>query len=320
MSAKGLPGVQQMNFLRTHLYEVTHDDKARSKTKRAFGFLGHKALSVILIPTNILTIGLGIAGMAASACTLGALKVAIFAVTGKKDLFSTGFLRCAEISVFSFAHVCANSAELFIEGALAVKKCAKAVHGVVKKMGMEQVVKRALHAVIDAYAKASAFVEKRIGKGFKKAAEAEGKFKFTMNTPFFLRPINDLAKQNRIQPNAQDRPLSTILKHTFYSIPNIALNGTTAVCAIVATAVLGIAFIGKAALYATTNIDVSIPTYVGPVSEAAITTAGNAIVDTATDIADGFVLLFKASKALGINKLVAKASHVIAYIPRAIFS
>lgn len=77
-------------------------------------WLGHKVISVISLPANAASALVGIVGMAASACTLGALKAAIVSATLGffKPEFSTGFSWFAEKTVVSIKELLLNFEEI----------------------------------------------------------------------------------------------------------------------------------------------------------------------------------------------------------------
>lgn len=96
-----------INQTRLEYYNQSkHDDH------RVGYWLSHKAVSLISLPSNTAAACVGITGMAISACTLGALKVALFAF---KPTFSTGFQSFAEKTQNSFKEIFSNIKEIVLD-------------------------------------------------------------------------------------------------------------------------------------------------------------------------------------------------------------
>ncbi|CUI17172.1 hypothetical protein PNK_1562 [Candidatus Protochlamydia naegleriophila] len=164
------------------------------------------------------------------------------------------------------------------------------------------------------------FVVRRIDAGLKKAVESEVPCQMNESTPFLIKPMNDIAKETRIDWSSQERLLSTIAKHYAISIVNIPVNAAAAICFTATSILLSAAFVGKASLYAATNVNIAIPTFAGHSIRAAASTSFNTIADVATDAADPFVLIYKTACTLRLNRVMATALDVLLYIPEAVFS
>jgi len=370
---EGFPILTQINNMRRNCYKESHKTDLpvgpsqpnatdqpgtpvqTSKTKKPANWIGHKALSAVAIPTNLLGMGVGAVGAVASGCTLGALKVLVFAATvgNVRLLFPSGFLWFAEGSLHSVKHLGLNTGELISDGARVVKevsvKTYKGTRWVMKTLYIEKAAKiifQHLNKILKAIGKkilpalkfigkkvafvankvaigiekVLIFMGQRMAKGWKKAIEAEKGFEFEYKTPAFLNFINEPTKKNRINFESENRLWKNIFKHTFLSGPNIILNGSTAVASSLVLAPLALAFTAKAMLYASTNINIPVPTFVSKVFQSTVYPAGNVVVDIDNDIADSAAVVFKTSKALGILKVMTTALDVIKYIPKAVFS
>ncbi len=326
---QGFPGLHQINVARGNCFKQSHHSQI-TKGAAFANWLGHKALTVVSLPANTVGAGVGSLGAIVTGCTLGALKVSIYAVTlgNVKPSFPSGFFWNAERGFNAGAHVAVNLGELLYDAGNTVYLGYRAIRWVAQKLHLEGLFTAIFRQLSEAFkfitneivAPVFRFVGRRIEKGFEKAAQAEGNFNFKGETPALLKPLDDLAKDNRIDFSANDRPLINIFKHYLFSIPNIPVNVAAAVGAGAASVVLGTAFVSKAALYATTNIDIPVPTFAGQALDATLATTRNVGVDVGTNIGDGFVLLYKTANALGINRVVATAIQIIMYIPEAILS
>jgi hypothetical protein len=351
---EGFPVIKQINFLREECYKNSHAKQSTFRVK-SHNWISHKALSAIAIPANLLGMGAGAVGAVVSGCTLGAIKVAIFAATvgNVKPKFPSGFVWCAEGSLVSLQHLLFNAGELIHDIAQVVEKTTvkaykgtrwmmktlyidkvakiifcqirKIIKFVEKKIGpvfkffakkIAFVAEKVAHAI----EKAVCFIGKRLSQGWQKAIEAEKGHPFKHETPSFLNFINKPTENHRIDFNSEGRSWKKIFNHTLLSGPNILLNGVTAIGASLALAPLSLVFTGKATLYAATNMNIPVPTYINKVFQAAIYSTGNVFLDFGNDVADGAVTVFKTSKALGIHKVMTTALGVILYIPEAIFS
>jgi hypothetical protein len=327
LGLSGFPGLQQFNKARQDFFYTSHAEYGPDAV--AFWF-GHKALTVIALPVNVMGVGIGTTGMVATASTLGALKVAIFALTvgNVKPAFPTGFMWCAErginaglqagVNVGELIHDAANMVYLgyrlirWVGGALHLEHF---FNEIFNKLGeiFEFTRKQILEPVFR-------FVTQRVRQGISKAIECEGEFKFSYQTPSLIRPLDDLTKENRIEWSSENRFWSKIFKHYVFSVANIPVNAVAATLMGGSASVLSSAFAAKVIVYATTNINIPLPTFAGQALDATVSTTRNALLDIGTDICDSFVVMYKTSSALGINRVMATALQILLYIPEAIFS
>lgn len=317
MDFSGLPGIQQLNSYRVGLSNGSHSDD-NSTVKKIGCWLQHKVITVICLPANLAGIGITAAAAALSACTLGAFKVAVFAGTaGNVKLhFSTGCAYLLECAVHSSWHEVRNIGELVYDYAdlnyqlyLGVKWVGRALH-------LDAVVK----AVAQLFERLFEFIAGRFDKGFAKAKASEIAIRSNHTTPWPLYYLNDLTKACRIDWSSSCRPAGMIAKHYALSILNIPLNATGAAVSFIASAVFTSFFIGKAVLYALTNINLPVPSFCGPSILYTFEMARNAVLDIGTDAADSFVLIYKATHIIGLTKIVATALDVLKYIPEAVFA
>lgn len=104
--------INSINQLRRDFYQSFVSEKSSTSQKVGY-WLGHKGLTVISVPSNLVGAALGSVGMALSACTVGALKIVIFILTfGKKGHFSSGFDHCKDLFTLSVKEMSRNSDEV----------------------------------------------------------------------------------------------------------------------------------------------------------------------------------------------------------------
>ena len=326
LAIHGFPILEQLNDARYKLFETSHGEK--DAPIRFASWLGQKAMTVITMPANVVGVGVGIVGMVGTACTVGLLKVAIYAVTFEKPQFSSGFMWFGENTMNAAAHIAINMGELVYDAGNVVYLGYRAIRWVGEKLHLGPIFQEIFRKLSQLFEYIGSrlvmpvlrFIATRLEKGIEKTVETEGNFNFTGETPSLLRPLNDKAKENRIDWNSPDRSLDKIFKHYLFSAANIPVNIVVAAVSSGAGIILSGAFAAKVILYATTNINIPVPTNAGLTIDAAFATSGNAFDDTGTNIVDGFVLLYKTSCALGINRVVARAIQVLTAIPELVFS
>lgn len=314
----GLVGIEQLDTLRNELFKISHNRNAYYPIthEQVACWLGHKLLTIISVPANIVEAGICTTGCLASACTLGALKVAIFAITlgNIKPHFSTGCLWLGERACHGFFDIALNIGELVYDaGDLLYQgyRLSRWVAGILHLGNL-------FHTIFEKLGQVFTFIAERIQQGLDKAVEVEDDLLFEVPYPFSV--LNDLTQKHRIDFESNNRSLEDIFKHYILSVANIPLNTIIATGAAGLSIALSTAFVGKVILYATTNINISVSTYAGRTLGVVGATSSNAVVDITHDIADSFVLLYKISHALGITRVVTTALRVVEYIPEAIFS
>lgn len=317
--APPIPVFKQLSDFRDCLHIASHEDTESqdySLGQRVGFWLGHKVVTTICIAASLVEGAVGVAGCAFSVCTLGAIKVSIFAITlgNIKPNFPTGFIWFAKRVAYSLSDEITNASQLIRDVADILYQSYRFSRWVAHQLHFGDFFSKIFRQL----GKLFNCIYDRISLSIAKVAAAEEPCDF--KTPFPIKLVNDLTKMHRIDFESQDRSLTHIFKHYVLSVANIPLNAITAVGAGAASIVLGSLFVAKVALHATTNIHVPVPTYVGKAGGIAAKTALNTIKDVGCDIADGYVLLYKTSNALGISKAATNALRVVAYIPEAIFS
>lgn len=277
----GFPGLEELNMGRVNLFDASHGDGSAMHNLGCW--LGHKVITLVDLPANVIGVGVGIAGMIVTASTVGVIKVAFFAVTlGNKLPFPTGFQWCWDRTVDAGYHFARNIGELLYDVANLIYR----------------------------------FVE-RIIIGFEKGIEGEpqkiGSFSFS-------QPLEALTNENRIDLSMSDRSFTAIGKHYLYSVANIPVNAVIALVSAVCTAVLLTAFFGKSLFYSATNLQIPFPTYVFEAIYMTGISINSVILDIATNVADVAVLIYKISEVLHLTHVLATARDVVFYIPEAMFS
>lgn len=316
----GLPLIAELDTARNEFFKHSHnwdqDPNDPSVIEKSVCWFVHKGLTTISFPANVVEVGVCTVGFIASACTLGALKVAIFSFTlgNVKPGFSTGCVWFGERALHGVMDIALNTGELLYDAGNIVYQGYRAARWVAGQLHLGNL----FNAIIDQIGRLFEFIGERIGQGIDKAAEVEGTPQF--GAPYPLNLLDDLTKKYRIDFGSQDRSLEDIFKHYVLSVLNIPLNAATAIGAAGLSIILGSAFVAKVILYSTTNINIPIPTFAGEALSASVSTAYNVIADASNDAADIFVLIYKTSAALGLNHVVATAVRVVLYIPEALFS
>lgn len=325
MTLQNSVGIATLNETRHNFFRVSHSwDKENEDTtpKHFINWLGHKALTIISLPINVANAGVsGLAGIV-SGCTLGAIKVSVFAVTlgNIKPSFPTVFFWFLESSLHSVVHIGINTAEVFYDAGNIFYLGYKLIRWAGDKLHLGNFLEKIFQSISDALTYVEPifkFLYGRISKGFDKALSHENS---NFKLPDLLCSLNNRAKETRLDWSAEDRSFESIVDHGFYSIGNIPLNSIAAIASTFASIPTTLIFSIKVALYAITNIEISLPTYAPYLLNGVKETSYNAAADVSTIVGDSFILLYKGSEALGLNKVIVKAKNVLHYIPEAVFS
>lgn len=103
----------QPNHLLEHFFTESRNP-ASSAFQQTGYWMGHKAFTVILLPLNLIGIVAGLGGMVLSACTLGAFKIMVFAISlgNLKPEFETGFLHAAFLTLDATVYTLCNLSQL----------------------------------------------------------------------------------------------------------------------------------------------------------------------------------------------------------------
>jgi hypothetical protein len=309
----GFAIVTPLNKWRASCFEAEHD-RTKPFTDRATNWFAHKALSVVSLPANTLAAGIGCAGMLASACTLGAFKVLVFAgsLGHIKPEFSTGFIWCAERTYTSLANAVITVGELLYDVANLGYQAYLQVKWVFLALKLDRIAQLVKEALI--------FVGNRIEAGIEISLKDEEPY---MDKDFQLpAPIHALneATERRSCFTDTNQPLSNWFAHKLLSVVNIPLNAAIAVTS-TALCIAGIvATCAKSLLYAATNIHVGIPTGVAYTGIMAAHSYTNVFRNTAEVGVDMAVMVYRIADLLRITRVIATIADVIAYVPRAVFS
>lgn len=307
-------GITAVARKRDDLWNNSHKKDAPISEKIA-PWLGHKLVCTVALPLNLLEMGLCAAACGASACTLGTLKVAIYAgsLGNIKPSFSTGCQYLAKksaqglfLSVMTVGQLTYDVADLVYQGYRMSRWVAGKLH-----------ITHIFNAIFEQLGKMFTTLAINVGKGIDKASKEERSLRATLLPPFDR--VNNSTNEYRIDLTAKDRKLKDIFKHYLLSIVNIPGNACLGVGAAAASVVLSTAFVAKVILYTTTNVTIPIPTHANQALNQTGKAISNISKDIGTNIADLFVVTYKISAALRINKVAASALQVILYIPEAIF-
>lgn len=291
------PIVGQLNHARSYLSEHSHlnenDDLIDIKTiKVTVNWIAHKALTVVCLPINAAAMTIGFSGACVTACVIGGIKVAVFAISlGNYKLpISSRTTWLLERTYSATNEIFNNIGELLFD---------------VLDIGYQgfRVVR---------------WVCRRIWIGLEKASEKESGFTLREQILFSHSFLNDATRAYRINTESEDRSLIFIAKHTALSLFNIPVSIVIALGSGIIAPVFTAVYLSKALLYAGTNIHIPVPTYAGKAMEVSFYSGKQAIVDGVDIGRDVYVTLFKISSIFRFNVL-ATARDVIFYIPEAIF-
>lgn len=317
--------IDALNDYRDTLFNKSHNDPALDV--QLTNWLGHKVVTLITIPVNLTLLAGSLTLCALSCVTIGTARFATnFFTLGKyKFPLSTGFdtlMKNAGTGVWGLG---ASVGELTYDTFNLAYQSYRFAHFVIKELHLEGIISvivkkvaevvqfcfRQLINVLD-------FGFTRICKGFEKASESENSVEsFNQNLFFPLDELNNCASEHRIKND--DRKLSTILKHYVWSIPTIICNTPVAVISGCAFAILGAAYLAKVTVYTLTNINIAIPTYAGKAFAVSADAGFNVAADLIIDVADVFVLGYKAIDSLGVMKAAATVLKCLAYAKEAFF-
>lgn len=328
MPLQGIPLVHEMNELRNTLFYNSHYDTTNSPIE-AFGFwTAHKGLTVVAVPVNAVAIGVSALGLSVGVA-LGLVKVAAYALTVGhfKPEFSTGFIRSGEATLHSAAEIAWNGGELLYDAGNILYNGYKIIRWVTEQLPLGlvkaafiQIARLAQRVWNSVFIPVFEFVGRRIEIGFSTTLRREENYRFDLQTPALLQPLNELTKETRYEWGSNERSFTNIFEHYLYSIPNLTCNTLAAAGLGTASAVSGTFFVAKAIICATTTLDIPIPTYAPMAIGKTIACAGNILKDTATNVVDIFVTTYKVSCAIRVDRVIVGLWDIVSFIPRAIIS
>jgi hypothetical protein len=317
--------IDKLNDVRKYHFSISHNhDHILENSLPSWVF--HKILSCISIPVNTVEFVFSVTAFIASACTIGTAKVALYALTlGNFKLpISTGFEVLADHGLQGFIGLFGNIYEIGYDVYDLAYQATKLPRFIAEKLNLEgffQALMLKIQSVVDTcLIEINKFLAKfsdRLSVSINVALASEKPV--VTGTPYPLNKLNNLCRNQHPFLSNDSRSFEGIFKHYAYSILNIPCNAVTAVAALIASLALSTAFVVKATIHATTNIDIEVPTYAGQAIEILEITSANAAVDTAFCVTDGFITIYKVSDAIGILKVMATAKDILFYIPVAIF-
>lgn len=310
------PVVKDINAFRSDLFKKSHnmgyyERHPQSMAVRTSCWLLHKAVSVISLPANAVAIGVGCAGMVATASTLGALKIAVHTLSlGNFELkFPIGFVWLGERTVISLSQTFDNIGELTFDYVELLCEGYRGVRFVLTALKMGHLMKY-VNRALD-------FAGQRIEKGVAVSMQDEQALPVA-KLPTVLQELQGATTIRSCFNDKQDFVMA--IEHMVLSAVNIPLQATVAAASGVLCTAGFTASAAKAALYAATNIHVGIPTGVSYTGRVCLLSGINAAM-TGVELAAGTaVSIYRVVDALHIVKALITVRDVIAYIPRAIFS
>lgn len=300
----GFPVLGSINTFRFHLWEKSHE-KTKPMSDRVGSWFCHKAVSIICVPANLTAASAGCAGMITTGCTLGALKIVIFAASlgNIKPQFSIGFNWLAERTILSLVDVIKNGSEVFFDLVDLVAQGYEGIRWVLVALRVDNLLRNLV-----------VFIKDRIFKGIEKAAGDEKKLP-EGELPTFLEKLEQATSTCK-----GDQPFATFVAHKLLSVINIPLQSTTAIVS-GAIAVAGlVASCAKVGIYAATNIHIPIPTGVCCTASICVLSGYNTVENVADVVVGAAIGVYRVAEVLHITKAVVAVRDVIAYVPRAIFS
>jgi hypothetical protein len=314
---RGLPIQAELNEFRVVFTQVLNSDMDEPKqdtSVRVIHWIGHKVVSLLCFPVNITGLGIGLGGMALSACTLGALKVFIYSASlGRwEPRFSTGFSYMADTAAYSAYHLLQNTYEVVLDVKDLVYEIFHSIYKVSVKFGLEPIVTVAFSLLKKAYK----FADKRLGIGFNKACFYEIPGKYEAICPFSF--IDGPTQQTR--GFFEDRSVALILNHGILSAFNIPAN----VIAVIGLSILASGFqfllISKTLLCAVTTIDLPLPTYAVACFKASAYAVSSLALDLFQNISDMALLIYKAAAMLQVTQAIITIAQLLSHIPKLIVS
>jgi|GEM_PF-4753685 len=318
--------ITTLNGYRNELFHKSHNDPALNM--QLTNWLGHKVVTLITIPVNLTLLTGSLTLCTLSCVTIGTAKFAIYFFTlGNVKLpISTGFVTLMSSAFDGFVGLGTIAGQLTYDTFNLAYQSYRLARFIIKELHLEGIISVIVKKVAEVVqfcfrqlVKALDFCFTRMLKGYQKALESENYDvkPSNQNLPSPLDELNNCAREHRIK--SDDRKLSTILKHYVWSIPAIICNTPVFLISGCAFAILGAAFLGKATVYSLTNINIAVPTYAGKAFAISRDAGFNASIDLGVDVADVFVLSYKAIDSLGVMKAAATVFKCLSYAKEAFF-
>ncbi|PCI95273.1 hypothetical protein COB11_02630 [Candidatus Aerophobetes bacterium] len=310
--------LNSLNTARSQHFNI-YNAEGSSLEVKIKSFAAHKCYTLISFPANLVASGASVLAAAAGACTIGALKIAVFAISlGNVKLpVSTGIMFFGERAVVSLFQALKTIYEISSDIYNFCSKCINTVKKALTALGLAVLFNKIKEVVIEVLL----FIETRIEKGFNKASESETNFQLADGSLPLLRPLN-ITRKTFVQDwvHYNDRSFKDITLHTAISVATLPLNACAAVCSTVVTVALGAAYVSKALLYAATNINIPLPTFTNEAAQVAGQTLRDSVENAGTCLLDIPITVYKVGAAIGINRVLATIRDVVCYIPVAVFT
>lgn len=286
-------------------------------------WLEHKVVSVISLPLNGVAAVSSLGLLALSISTIGVAKIFVYSLTlGTCELpLSTHFCELGDITAKAIVNILLTFIENIEDAVnLTISTCELGISAA-KKLHLDKclaAISKVAKFILSNLGECINFFAKRIFIGIKTALDSET---HTFRLLRLLDPLSPIVEScQKLRAYSNDRTVSTIFKHYVFSIPNVLLFAGLGAIAFAAIPLTGSAFLFKATLMSTTNLNLQINTlFVETVTLATYSTFSIA-TDIGIGLADVFVLSYKAVDSLGIIRAAATVLDVIAYIPKAIIS
>lgn len=318
--------ITTLNGYRDELFAKSHNDPALDV--QLTNWLGHKVVTLITIPVNLTLLTGSLTLCTLSCVTIGTARFAIYFFTlGNVKLpISTGFVTLMTSAFDGFVGLGISAGQLTYDTFNLAYQSYRLARFIIKELHLEGIISVIVKKVAEVVqfcfrqlGKTIDFFFTRILKGYQKALESENyQIKpFDQSLPSPLLKLNECVNEHRINNN--ERGLNTILKHYAWSIPAIICNTPVFLISGCASLILATAFLGKATVYSFTNINITIPTYTGKAFAISRDSGFNAALDLGVDIADVFVLSYKAIDSLGLMKAAATIFKCLSYAKVAFF-
>lgn len=289
----GFCGIQEVNQARVFCYRQAFNLDANGRKNGnkpvTFGRIGYwaafKGLSVVSIPANIAGVGAGCIGMVATAVVVGGLKIAIYAVTGNKPQFSSGFPECKDRTQHSLGHI-----------------------------------KNVLSEQVSEWMELTCFIAGRIFLGLNVAVKGEANFRYSqLKVPFPVNILDRMTAAYRIDWLDSDRSFKQIAMHATLSAINIPANMAAAACSAIAFAFFTSAMSAKAAIYAGTGLEIPVTTFAAKSFAISLRAGGNVYTDARDCAYDVAAALRNVAQAFKVTNVLDKIHQLWIYIPKAMF-
>ena len=290
-----LPIIRTINNARQDLYQLSLNQN-NAKERQLAGYIGHKFVSVISLKANLIGLSLGACGALTCALTLGTSKIAIITFSGGyfRPEFSSGTQYFFDQGISCAEELGRNICELTSETSRAIKLIAHVAVVVLVAVGTLVAV------VLD---KTVIQLGRNVGAAVTKANAEEAGYVINFETPRLIAPLDDIARDSRLDFANFDRSFKTIGTHYVTSFVNIPANTLIALCSGIALAVLGTVYINKVMTYTFFNETIPVSTYAGKVGEVFLVSSANVAKDLGTDVVDVFYVSYKTIKTLGFKNL-----------------